>query len=89
MTINRPRVRLSFWMTAFAIPSLIVLIGLGVWQVQRLEWKEAVIADRAERMSAPAVALSAVPDGGRLNFVPFVRAESTAMTRHWRSRAAR
>lgn len=64
MTINRPRVRLSFWMTAFAIPSLIVLIGLGVWQVQRLEWKEAVIADRAERMSAPAVALSAVPDAG-------------------------
>lgn len=59
----RRRFRLSFWMTAFAIPSLIVLIGLGVWQVQRLEWKEAIIADRMERMNAPAVTLSAVPAG--------------------------
>lgn len=55
------RFRPSFWMTAFAIPSLIVLIGLGVWQVQRLDWKQEIIADRLARMSAPSVALSAVP----------------------------
>ncbi|MFT7573637.1 MAG: surfeit locus 1 family protein [Paracoccaceae bacterium] len=64
MTTDGSRFRPSFWMTAFAIPSLIVLIGLGLWQVQRLEWKHEIIADRMERMSAPAVAVSAVPDAG-------------------------
>ena len=49
-------------MTVFAIPSLMVLIGLGVWQMQRLEWKENLIADRMERMNAPAIALRAVPE---------------------------
>ena len=51
-------------MTVFAIPSLLVLVGLGVWQLQRLEWKEALIADRMERMNMPAVALGAVPEKG-------------------------
>lgn len=64
MTASHTPLRLSFWMTVCAVPSLIVLIGLGVWQVQRLEWKEALIADRMERMTGPAVALSAVPEAG-------------------------
>ena len=51
-------------MTVFAIPSLLILVGLGVWQLQRLEWKENLIADRMERMTAPAVELRAVPDAG-------------------------
>jgi len=68
MTTDRPRFRPSFWMTAFVIPSLMVLIGLGVWQVQRLEWKEAIVVDRMERMNAPAVALSAVPEDGWRGF---------------------
>ena len=64
MTTERRRFRLSLWMTIFTFPSLMVLIGLGVWQLQRLEWKEAIVADRADRMNAPAVALSAVSDTG-------------------------
>lgn len=64
MTSDRPRFRVSLWMTVFAIPSLVILVGLGVWQLQRLEWKENLIADRLERMSAPAVELRAVPDAG-------------------------
>ena len=64
MTAERRPFRLSFWMTVCTIPSLMVLIGLGIWQVQRLEWKEALIADRAERTNAPAIALSAVPAAG-------------------------
>ena len=55
------RFRINFWMTAFAIPSLVVLLGLGFWQIQRLEWKEGIIADRMERMTASPVALNAVP----------------------------
>lgn len=64
MTPERRPLRLNFWMTVCTIPSLMVLIGLGIWQMQRLEWKEALIADRAERTTAPAVALSAVPEAG-------------------------
>lgn len=64
MTIERRPLRLNFWMTVCAIPCLMVLIGLGGWQMQRLDWKEALIADRTERMTGPAVALSAVPNAG-------------------------
>jgi len=38
------------------------LLGLGAWQVQRLEWKEALIADLEARMAADPVALPAEPD---------------------------
>jgi len=33
-----------------------VLVGLGVWQVQRLEWKNALIARVAERIEADPIA---------------------------------
>ena len=36
--------------------AFVVLIGLGTWQMQRLEWKEALIAAAEERPTAPAVA---------------------------------
>lgn len=39
-----------------------ILISLGIWQVQRLAWKEAVIADINRRIDAPASALPEVPD---------------------------
>jgi surfeit locus 1 family protein len=42
------------------IPAFIVfviLIGLGVWQIQRKAWKEGLIADLTERLAAPPQAL--------------------------------
>jgi surfeit locus 1 family protein len=42
---------------AFALAALAVLIGLGVWQLKRLQWKNALIAQVAARMSAPAARL--------------------------------
>lgn len=39
-----------------------ILLALGVWQMQRLTWKEGVIADINARIAAPAVALPATPD---------------------------
>ncbi|MGV8936315.1 MAG: SURF1 family protein [Allorhizobium sp.] len=39
----------------FFLAVLAVLLALGTWQVQRLHWKEALIADIAERqLAAPA-----------------------------------
>jgi surfeit locus 1 family protein len=47
------------------IPALIafgVLIGLGVWQIERKTWKEGLIADLTERLAAPPQALPPARD---------------------------
>jgi len=53
------RFRPTLWPTLFTVPALIVLVGLCVWQVQRLYWKQALIADREARVAAEPVALPA------------------------------
>ncbi|MEQ8602411.1 MAG: SURF1 family protein [Marivibrio sp.] len=47
--------------TLFTIPSVIVLVWLGVWQLQRLEWKEELIDKLQSRAVAEAVDLPATP----------------------------
>ena len=51
--------RPTFWPTLFTVPVLAALIGLGIWQLQRLEWKDAEIAERRARGGAPPVSLPA------------------------------
>lgn len=46
-----------------------VLAGLGVWQLQRLEWKEGLIARLETRLAAEPAALPAAPDPERDNFL--------------------
>jgi surfeit locus 1 family protein len=49
---------------------LAILIGLGVWQLQRLKWKEGVLARIAALQAAPARPLAdALKAGGDLDFV--------------------
>jgi surfeit locus 1 family protein len=43
--------------TLFMAAGLALLIGLGVWQLQRLEWKEGLIAKIEARVHAPPVTL--------------------------------
>ena len=43
--------------TAFSAASLALLIGLGVWQLQRLEWKQGLIAQIEARAHAEPVTL--------------------------------
>jgi surfeit locus 1 family protein len=42
--------------TLFTIPVVAVLVALGVWQLQRLEWKSRLIAERATAVAAAPVA---------------------------------
>jgi surfeit locus 1 family protein len=42
-----------------ALPALVVLLGLGTWQVQRLAWKTELIAFREAQLAAPPIPLSA------------------------------
>ena len=65
----RKRFRPTFWATVFTIPSLVILLALGTWQVQRLDWKEGEIAKRQERSQGPGIELPAsFPDPDALEF---------------------
>jgi surfeit locus 1 family protein len=60
---------------------LAILLGLGVWQVQRLAWKEALLARIAALQAAPpeplGVVLHRLGDRGE---VDFVRVQTTCPT---------
>ena len=45
---------------AAIIVALVILLSLGTWQVERLQWKEALIADIESRSTAAPVPLSDV-----------------------------
>ena len=47
-----------------------VLISLGVWQMQRLAWKEAILADIEARIVAAPVPLPAAPDPEADRYLP-------------------
>ena len=44
-------------LTIAALIAITILVGLGVWQLQRLQWKLALIADVTAHMAAPAIGL--------------------------------
>jgi surfeit locus 1 family protein len=46
----------------FGLVGAAILIGLGTWQVQRLHWKEDLIAKAEAKIAMPAVALPVQPD---------------------------
>jgi surfeit locus 1 family protein len=45
-----------------------ILVGLGVWQLQRLAWKEALIAQVFSRLTAAPIAAPAPADWPHLDF---------------------
>jgi surfeit locus 1 family protein len=60
--LSKLRFRPTLWPTLISVPAFIVLIGLCVWQVQRMHWKGELIAERGSRVAAEPVALP-VPNG--------------------------
>ena len=50
-----------------AIVAFLILIGLGTWQVQRKAWKEGLIAELTERLSAAPIALPSAKDWSSLD----------------------
>ncbi|WP_424939353.1 SURF1 family protein [Aliiroseovarius sp. S253] len=49
---------------------LALFIGLGTWQVQRLKWKEGVLAEIDARIAADPVSLPDSPDKARDTYLP-------------------
>lgn len=54
-----PAVRGLILPALLGLAALAVLVSLGTWQMQRLAWKEALIARATERVKSPPVALPA------------------------------
>ncbi|MFU0506457.1 SURF1 family protein [Pseudaminobacter sp. NGMCC 1.201702] len=53
--------RPALWLVlALGLGALVVLIGLGTWQVQRLQWKEALISTIDERIHSTPLPLADV-----------------------------
>lgn len=50
-----------FWAALVIVPiALVILLSLGTWQVNRLHWKETLLADIEARGSAPAADVAEV-----------------------------
>lgn len=49
--------RSLFWLSFFSLGALVLLLGLGTWQVERLFWKERLIAERHAAVTAAPIAL--------------------------------
>src|SRR5437868_1409914 len=64
MTEARPAVRAGFpvGLSLATATGLALLIALGVWQLQRLTWKEGLLAHVAALQSARAVEIGPVLD---------------------------
>lgn len=77
---GRRRFRPTFWATVFTILALIILFGLGTWQVQRLFWKEEQIALRHERAEGPPIPLPVSFPNPQA--VEFTRVSLTGAFRH-------
>lgn len=50
-------IRPTLWPTVFTVPAVVLMLGLGVWQLERLQWKTALIAELTERIGAAPIPL--------------------------------
>ena len=56
----------------FGLGGVAVLVALGLWQLQRLDWKEGVLAEIEARIAAAPVGVPAAPDPEADRFLPVV-----------------
>ncbi|WP_238365974.1 SURF1 family protein [Mesobacterium pallidum] len=54
----------------FGLLGLAVFLSLGIWQVQRLQWKEGILADIEARIAGAPVAIPANPDPEADRYLP-------------------
>jgi surfeit locus 1 family protein len=71
MSATAKRFRPRLIPTLIALPLLLTLLGLGTWQMERREWKTALLADMAARLAMPPAALvDLLPLGPAANYRP-------------------
>jgi len=72
--------RLQPGATVAAAIGIVVMIGLGVWQLERLQWKEGLIAEREAGSTAAPIEIPA--QDADLTGLDFRRAEATGAFDH-------
>jgi surfeit locus 1 family protein len=68
------KLRRLLWPGLMAAAMLAVLVALGTWQVERLHWKQGILAQIARAEAAPPIPLPSRPD-------PFAKVEVTGSFR--------
>jgi surfeit locus 1 family protein len=63
-------------------PAIAVLIGLGTWQTQRLDWKAELIESIETRQNAPAIALPTGLTAAEVEAREFTNIQVTGRFRH-------
>jgi surfeit locus 1 family protein len=58
--------RSLIWLGLFTLLGLVILIGLGVWQLDRLAWKERLIAEVSARVTASPTPVPTEGDWAKL-----------------------
>lgn len=75
------------WLGAFTLVAFAILISLGVWQLHRLSWKEALAAKTAARSTGEPVALAeAMARLGRGEDIEFLKVRAEGRFDHGRER---
>ncbi|MEX0316676.1 MAG: SURF1 family protein [Ruegeria sp.] len=62
--------RRILFLLIFGLAGLAVLLSLGTWQVRRLAWKEALLAEIDTRIDGDSLALPAAPDANTDRYLP-------------------
>lgn len=78
LTVQRP----GAWAVAVALLGVAVLLGLGTWQVQRLQWKTALLAQVDERLAAEPASLPADMAGSAVEDWAWRAVETSGTFRH-------
>jgi surfeit locus 1 family protein len=63
-------IRRMIWPLVFGLGGMAILMSLGIWQVQRLAWKEGVLAEIEARIAATPEALPEDVRPGRERYMP-------------------
>ena len=63
-------IRRMIWPLVFGLGGVAILMSLGIWQVQRLAWKEGVLEEIEARISAPPEALPDALDPDTHRYMP-------------------
>ncbi len=74
MTTDRQSRRFPWGVVVASGVALAILLALGTWQVERLQWKEALIASTEQRIHEPPLPLSEMEkiyeSGGTVEYRP-------------------
>jgi surfeit locus 1 family protein len=57
------RLRPAFWPTLVSLPILVLSLGLGLWQMERREWKRDILDRIAANQAAPPMTLDQLLNG--------------------------